>query len=136
MAKFTVFDLSTEWMYESFPAAKEDLQLSLLVSLLGGTISGVAAAFVSNPADATISEMKKAKSDTGPISAFSTLLEQGGVGALFKGLGLRFFFFSLVVSLQFLVYDAVRFALGIGADDLKMYLDVLGGALREDGGPL
>ena len=55
MAKFTVFDLSTAWMYSQFPAAKEDLQLSLFVSLLGGTLGGIAAAIVSNPADVTIS---------------------------------------------------------------------------------
>uniref|UniRef100_A0A7S1D3Y9 ADP,ATP carrier protein n=1 Tax=Cyclophora tenuis TaxID=216820 RepID=A0A7S1D3Y9_CYCTE len=136
MAKFTVFDLSTEWMYEAFPVAKEDLQLSLLVSLIGGTLGGFAASVVSNPADATITEMKKTKSDVGPVEAAKNLIQDGGIGALFNGLGLRIFFYSLIVSLQFLVYDTVRFALGIGADDLKLYLDVLGGALREDGGPL
>jgi len=136
MAKFTIFDLSTEYMYEAFPAATEDLQLSLLVSLIGGTLGGVVAALVSNPADATISEMKKARSDLGPIQAGKLLLERSGPSGLFTGLGLRMFFYSLVVSLQFFVYDTVRFALGIGADDLKLYLDVLGGALREDGGPI
>lgn len=61
---------------------------------------------------------------------------RGGPAALFTGLPIRSFFYSLVVSLQFLVYDSVRFALGIGSDDLKLYLDVLGGALKESGGPL
>jgi solute carrier family 25 phosphate transporter 3 len=135
MAKFTVFDLSTAWMYEQFPAATEDLQLSLLVSLAGGTLGGFAAAIVSNPADVTISEMKKAKSDLSPVSAATLVLEQGGPAALFRGLPLRLVFYALIVSLQFLVYDAVRFALGIGSDDLKLYLDVLGGALSESGGP-
>jgi hypothetical protein len=46
------------------------------------------------------------------------------------------FFYTLIVSLQFLVYDIIRFSLGIGSDDLKLYLDVLGGALRESGGPI
>jgi solute carrier family 25 (mitochondrial phosphate transporter), member 3 len=135
MAKFTVFDLSTAWMYSEFPAAKEDLQLSLLVSLLGGTLGGVAAAVVSNPADVTISTLKKAKSDMGALAAATMIVEQGGPPALFRGLPLRMIFYALVVSLQFLVYDSVRFALGIGSDDLKLYLDVLGGALSESGGP-
>jgi solute carrier family 25 phosphate transporter 3 len=135
MAKFTVFDLSTAWLYEQFPAATEDLQLSLLVSLAGGTLGGFAAAIVSNPADVTISEMKKAKSDLSPAAAATLVLEQGGPAALFRGLPLRLVFYALIVSLQFLVYDAVRFALGIGSDDLKLYLDVLGGALSESGGP-
>jgi len=135
MAKFTVFDLSTAWMYNQFPAATEDLQLSLLVSLTGGTLGGLAAAVVSNPADVTISEMKKTKSDMSPKEAAQVVLDRGGPPALFTGLPLRLVFYSLVVSLQFLVYDSVRIALGIGADDLKLYLDVLGGALSESGGP-
>lgn len=136
MAKFTVFDVSTDWMYSQFPAATEDIQLSLLVSLAGGTLGGITAAVVSNPADATISEMKKARTDIGPISAAQIVIERGGPAALFTGLPLRMVFYSLVVSLQFLVYDAVRLALGIGTDDLKLYLDVLGGALSESGGPV
>ena len=136
MTKFTVFDVSTKMLYEAFPVAREDLQLSLLVTLAGGTLGGICAAVVSNPADATISEMKKAKSDDGPIKTFSTLFDTGGFPALFRGLGIRMFFYTLVVGLQFLVYDAIRFSFGVGTDDLKLYLDVLGGALRETGGPI
>jgi solute carrier family 25 phosphate transporter 3 len=136
MAKFTVFDLSTAWMYETFPAAREDIQLSLLVSLLGGTLGGVCAAVVSNPADATISEMKKAKTGLGPQEAVNVILQREGPTGMFKGLQLRFFIVSILVSIQFLLYDAVRISLGIGSDDLKLYLDVLGGALQEQGRPV
>jgi solute carrier family 25 phosphate transporter 3 len=136
MAKFTVFDISTAYLYEQFPAAREDIQLSLLISLAGGTLGGFTAAVVSNPADATITQMKKGKSDLGPVETAKSIIDRGGPQALFTGLPLRMIFFALVVSLQFLVYDAVRFALGIGTDDLKLYLDVLGGALSESGGPL
>jgi len=51
MTKFTIFDISTERMYDTFPVAQEDLKLSLLVSLIGGVLGGTAAAIVSNPAD-------------------------------------------------------------------------------------
>lgn len=81
-------------MYETFPAAREDLQLSLLVSLIGGTIGGIFAAVVSNPADATISEMKKAKSDVSPVAAAELVIEQGGLPGLFRGLPLRLLFYS------------------------------------------
>lgn len=134
MAKFTVFDLSTLWLYNQFPAAREDLQLSLLISLVGGTLGGIAAAVVSNPADVTISVLKKAKSEVGPMAAATMVLEKGGPASLFTGLPLRMVFYSLVVSLQFLIYDSVRFALGIGTDDLKLYLNVLGGALNGNNG--
>lgn len=136
MGKFTVFDVSTSWMYTAFPAAREDLQLSLAVSLLGGTLGGMVAAVLSNPADITISELKKTKSDMTAMDAVNVIVDRDGVSGLFRGLPLRLAFYSFVVSLQFLVYDSVRFALGIGSDDLKMYLDVLGGALSESGGPV
>jgi solute carrier family 25 (mitochondrial phosphate transporter), member 3 len=134
MAKFTVFDLSTAWMYTQFPAAREDLQLSLLVSLFGGTLGGVCAAVVSNPADVTISTMKRARSSMGAFAVAKLIVAQDGFSALLRGLPLRMIFVAFNVSFQFLVYDSVRFALGIGSDDLKLYLDVLGGALSGSGG--
>uniref|UniRef100_A0A7S1VS03 Uncharacterized protein n=2 Tax=Grammatophora oceanica TaxID=210454 RepID=A0A7S1VS03_9STRA len=136
MAKFTVFDLSTEYMYKAFPAAHDDLKLSLLISLVGGILGGSAAAVVSNPADAVISELKKSKSDMSPQEAATVILDRNGIPGLFKGLPVRLVYYSLLGSVQFLVYDSVRFALGIGSDDLKLYLDVLNGALQESGGPI
>ena len=136
MAKFLVFDVSTAWMYDAFPAAREDLQLSLVVSLIGGSLGGAVAAVVSNPADATVVAMKKSKSNLSVLGTVKKILSTDGISALFRGVQLRMFFYSICVSLQFLVYDSIRFALGIGSDDMKMYLDVLGGALRESGGPV
>jgi solute carrier family 25 (mitochondrial phosphate transporter), member 3 len=136
MAKFTVFDQTTNFLYNVLPAAKEDIQLSLLVSLCGGILGGVSAAVVSNPADITITTLKKSKSDIGIGGAIELVLSQGGLTALFRGLPLRIIFYALVVSLQFLVYDSIRLLLGVGSDDLKLYLDVLGGALSESDGPL
>jgi len=132
-AKFTVFDLSTSYFYNLIPAAREDIQLSLGVSLAGGVLGGIVAAIVSNPADVTISQMKKAATETGPTAAVELILEKGGASALFTGLPLRLIFYMLLVSLQFLIYDAVRIALGVGSDDLKLYLDVLGDALSNSG---
>jgi solute carrier family 25 phosphate transporter 3 len=135
MAKFTVFTIVTRYLYDAFPAAQEDIQLSLLVSLVGGIFGGALAAVVSNPADATISEMKKSVSDMTPIDAAKRLIEKGGYSNLMRGLPMRIALYPIVVSTQFLIYDAIRIYLGVGADDLKVYLDVLGGALQGEGGP-
>jgi solute carrier family 25 phosphate transporter 3 len=106
VAKFVIFTLMTQYLYQTFPAAQEDIQLSLLVSLVSGILGGAVAAIVSNPADATISEMKKTKSDMTPVDAAKGLIEKGGFANLFRGLPVRMAFYPLVVSLQFLVYDA------------------------------
>jgi len=128
--KFTIFDLSTEYLYQIYPLAQEDIKLSLGISLIGGVFAGIAAAAVSNPADAVISELKKAKSNQSPQEALQALLDRGGVPALFKGLSIRMVLYSLTAAFQFLIYDGVRFALGVGPDDLHLYLDVLGEALN------
>ena len=133
MAKFFVFGLATNLLYQSFPAAQEDIQLSLLVSLASGMLGGAAAAVVSNPADATISEMKKASTEMGPVMAAKGLIERGGPQNLFRGLPIRLIFYPVITACQFFVYDAIRISLGVGSDDLKVYLDVLGGALKEGG---
>jgi len=96
-------------------------------------LGGLAAAVVSNPADATISEMKKAKTKISPLDAFNGLIEEGGYPNLMRGLPIRMFFYPTIVSLQFFVFDTIRLYLGVGSDDLKVYLDVLGGALRDGG---
>lgn len=138
MTKFTIFDLTTERLYAQYPSTQEDLKLSLLVSLIGGVLGGTAAAVVSNPADCVISEIKKSKSSgTSAIQTAKQMLDKadGSLTPFFKGLPLRMVYYSLIASLQFLVYDGVRFALGIGPDDLKLYLDVLGGALQDANSP-
>ena len=47
------------------------------------------------------------------------------MSAFAKGMGLRMIFYSLLVSLQFFLYDTVRIILGVGSDDMKLYLNVL-----------
>jgi len=129
--KFLVFDTSTEYLYEQFPVAQEDIRLSLLVSLVGGTLGGIAATIVSNPADVVVSELKKSKTDMTTWEAVDILKERAGMSAFAKGMGLRMIFYSLLVSLQFFLYDTVRIILGVGADDMKLYLNVLEVALNE-----
>lgn len=130
-AKFLVFSVVSKLLYDTFPAAQEDIKLSLVVSLASGMIGGLTAAIVSNPADATISEMKKSRTKVSPMEAFNSIKDKGGYSNFFRGLPVRMAFYPLIVSMQFFVFDAIRLNLGIGSDDLKLYLDVLGGALKE-----
>ena len=98
---------------------------------VGGTLGGIAAAVISNPADVVVSELKKSKTEMSPFEAVDIIKERGGISAFGLGVGLRMIFYSLLVSLQFLLYDTVRIALGVGTDDMKLYLNVLKVALNE-----
>ena len=197
MAKFAIFDSTSVYLFSQFPVAREDLKLSLAVSLASGCLGGIVAAVISNPADCVVSEMKKAKieekkkgggergssrkggkakqqqqkspavagwsnwrgqekksadmtavtvaSETAVAVAAVTgvkpgayqvarrLYDEGGAEVFLRGLGLRMGFYSLTVSIQFCFYDSLRVLLGIGRDDLSLYLDVLGGALKDNG---
>ena len=46
---------------------------------------------------------------------------------------MRMVFYSLAVSLQFLLYDSIRTALGVGREDLTLFLDVLDGVFGRGG---
>ena len=113
VAKFGVFDFTTNYIYDLYPVAREDLKLSLAVSLFGGCVGGIAAAIISNPADCTISEMKKKRpavaevnfetgelltaaecaeqecvleqEKVGPVQAATVLYERNGINAFFTG---------------------------------------------------
>ena len=98
---------------------------------VGGTLGGIAATIVSNPADVVVSELKKSKTEMSPWEAVEQIKERAGLPGFASGIRLRMIFYSLLVSLQFFLYDAVRIALGIGGDDMKLYLNVLNVALNE-----
>ena len=116
---------STEYMYEAYPAAREDIRLSLLVSLVGGRLGGIAATIVSNPADVVVSELKKTKTEMTAWEAVESLIQRSGLSVFATGMKLRMIFYSLLVSLQFFLYDSVRIALGVGTDDVSMELSLL-----------
>ena len=106
--------------------------LPLIISTkVGGTLGGIAATIVSNPADVVVSELKKSKTEMSAWEAVERIKEREGIAAFAKGISLRMIFYSLLVSLQFFFYDIVRIALGVGSDDMKLYLNVLNVALNE-----
>ena len=96
-------------------------------------MGGIAATIVSNPADVVISELKKSKTEMSAWAAVERVKDRAGgyLPAFATGLSLRMIFISLLVSLQFFLYDSVRIALGVGSDDMKLYLNVLGAALNK-----
>ncbi|CAM9199499.1 unnamed protein product [Phaeothamnion confervicola] len=57
VTKYLVFELSRDAIYSALPATQEGIFSSLTVSLACGLLGGVAAAIVSNPADAVLTRL-------------------------------------------------------------------------------
>ncbi|KAG5180691.1 mitochondrial carrier domain-containing protein [Tribonema minus] len=129
MVKFLIFDFFSEAVYRALPDLAASSVSQAGVSLLSGLVAGVCAAIVSQPADTVLSTMNR---QGGAATVFGTtkgLVQEGGFGALFRGLGGRCLWSGAIISGQFLLYDIGRRALHVSADDLKIFLDVLGSTL-------
>jgi len=83
------------------------------ISLGSGVIAGFAAAVLSHPADTLLSQINKGHGPEGSmISRLTSLAKQAGFKGLFAGLGPRMIMTAGLVSGQFLIYGAIKDALG------------------------
>jgi len=83
------------------------------ISLGSGVIAGFAAAVLSHPADTLLSQINKGHGPEGSmITRLTSLAKQAGFKGLFAGLGPRMIMTAGLVSGQFLIYGAIKDALG------------------------
>ena len=105
MAKFAVFEVAFEQLVKATGKSKDQLSPSTITSLNlgGGVIAGLAAAFISQPADTLLSKINKTKAapGEGTTSRLINMSKQLGVKGLFGGLGARFFMIGTLTAGQF-----------------------------------
>jgi len=83
------------------------------VQLGCGIIAGFAAAVLSHPADTLLSQINKGHGPTGSMShRLIVLAKEAGFRGLFAGLGPRMIMTAGLVSSQFLMYGAIKDAIG------------------------
>jgi len=83
------------------------------ISLGSGIIAGFAAAILSQPADTLLSQINKGHGPTGSMPhRLAVLAREAGFKGLFAGLGPRMVMTAGLVAGQFLIYGAVKDALG------------------------
>jgi len=83
------------------------------ISLGSGVIAGFAAAILSHPADTLLSQINKGHGPEGSmVTRLTSLAKQAGFKGLFAGLGPRMIMTAGLVSGQFLIYGAIKDALG------------------------
>jgi len=83
------------------------------IQLGSGVIAGFAAAILSHPADTLLSQINKGHGPTGSMShRLIVLAKEAGFRGLFAGLGPRMIMTAGLVSSQFLMYGAIKDAIG------------------------
>ncbi|KAG6837181.1 hypothetical protein H0H93_013408 [Arthromyces matolae] len=116
IGQFTVNELCHEVVYRSMtPEARMNLSstANFTIALGSGIIAGFAAAILSQPADTLLSQINKGHGPTGSmIYRLTVLAREAGFRGLFVGLGPRMIMTAGLVSSQFLMYGAIKRALG------------------------
>ncbi|KAL7754447.1 mitochondrial phosphate carrier protein [Sorochytrium milnesiophthora] len=116
MAKFVVFEMASETIYEQVGKPKEQLSNSTITSInLGsGLIAGIAAAIISQPADTLLSKINKTKGAPGEStsSRLMKLASELGPRGLFLGLGARIVMVGALTAGQFAIYGDIKRVLG------------------------
>ncbi|KAI8637750.1 mitochondrial carrier domain-containing protein [Parasitella parasitica] len=116
MAKFVVFERTTELILNQIGTPKDQLAPSTLttVNLGSGIVAGTVAAIVSQPADTLLSKINKQKGAAGEslTSRLVSMAGQLGVKGLFLGLGPRIVMVATLTAGQFAIYGDIKRVLG------------------------
>ncbi|KAL3920124.1 MAG: hypothetical protein SGILL_003419 [Bacillariaceae sp.] len=125
--KFLAFERACEFIFYAWPFLKDATWTSLLVSLVAGGFSGALSSVVSQPADSVLtyvaameqSSTSNTKGSLGVLEGSRLMMDEGGVSALFRGLGSRCLWASAIIAGQFLLYDVFRTFFGVNNADLS-----------------
>ncbi|TDL23285.1 mitochondrial carrier [Rickenella mellea] len=116
IGQFTVNEFCHELVYRNMSEEKKRSLSGVStfsINLGSGVIAGFAAAILSQPADTLLSQINKGHGPTGSMAyRLVTLAKQAGFRGLFAGLGPRMVMTAGLVSGQFLLYGAIKDALG------------------------
>lgn len=121
MAKFSVFEATSEFIYKVLPYKKQEMSTSsqLAVSLGSGVVAGVAAALISQPADTLLSKINQEKSADGFVPTLVRIVKRLGVSGLFLGTGARAVMVGTITAGQFFIYDYCKILMGVSPEQLK-----------------
>ncbi|RCH87460.1 Cu/Pi carrier [Rhizopus azygosporus] len=119
MAKFVVYERTTELILKNINTPKDQLSPSVMttVNLGSGIVAGTVAAIVSQPADTLLSKINKQKGVEGEslTSRLIGMAKQLGPKGLFLGLGPRIVMVATLTAGQFAIYGDIKRLLGATA---------------------
>jgi solute carrier family 25 phosphate transporter 3 len=125
--KFLAFEQACDGIYVTWPFLRDATWTALTVSLVAGGFSGALSSVVSQPADAVltyVAQRNDGKGSLGVIEGCQLMVEESGIGSLFRGLGSRSLWAASIIAGQFLLYDVFRNFFGVTVDDLTQVFDL------------
>ncbi|KAL7538157.1 hypothetical protein ACHAXR_008321 [Thalassiosira sp. AJA248-18] len=125
--KFLAFERASEAIFATWPELRDATYTALGVSLVAGGLSGTLSSVVSQPADSVLTYVAKqtAGGNLGIIDGAKKMVQEDGVGSLYRGLGSRSIWAGCIIAGQFLLYDVFRALFGISGDDLNQVFEVV-----------
>jgi len=122
MAKFVVYELAAEQIFNSISTPKDKLSAGSIfgINLGAGLVAGIAAAIISQPADTMLSKVNKQKGAAGSItSRLVKIAQELGFKGLYTGLGARIVMVGVLTAGQFSIYGDIKRVLGaVGATEI------------------
>jgi solute carrier family 25 phosphate transporter 3 len=133
--KFITFERMSDAIYTQYPELRIHTYTALGVSLVAGGISGVLSSIVSQPADSVLTFVAKRGSSSrgtsvnnrglGILDGAKLMVQEEGLGSLFRGLGSRSVWAGCIIAGQFLLYDVFRAYFGITGEDLTQVFELV-----------
>jgi len=125
--KFLAFEQACEAIFKMWPVLQDATWTSLLVSLVGGGLSGTLSSVVSQPADSVLTYVAQSSGSRslGVFEGAILMVEEGGLKSLYRGVGSRCLWAGSIIAGQFLLYDVFRTLLSVNKDDLSQFFEVV-----------
>lgn len=125
--KFITFERASDIIFTQWPELRIHTCSALGVSLVAGGIAGVLSSIVSQPADSVLTFVAKRSSISrlGILDGAAMMVQEEGLGSLFRGLGSRSIWAGCIIAGQFLLYDVFRAYFGISGDDLTQVFELI-----------
>lgn len=124
--KFLAFERVSETIFLVWPALRDGTMSSLGVSLVAGGMAGALSSIVSQPADSVLTYVtKQSTGNLGVLDGARMMIQNDGIGSLFRGLGSRCVWAGCIIAGQFLLYDLFRGMFGITGDDLSQVFEIV-----------
>jgi solute carrier family 25 phosphate transporter 3 len=126
--KFLAFERASSEIFTLWPFLRDATWTALAVSLVAGGFSGTLSSIVSQPADSVltfVAQNSRGKGSLGVIEGVRVMVEEEGMGSLFRGLGSRCVWAGSIIAGQFLLYDVFRNYFGVSSQDLSQVFQIV-----------